>query len=144
LAQTRLGSDPTTTIALDLDPALAIDGYPTEFTRALENLLTNAARYGRDPESGMLDLAVVLRRDGAHAVLTVADRGPGVPPDTVERLLRPFERGDSARSEARGAGLGLAIVERIARMHGGQLRLLDNRPTGLRAELRLPALGPGR
>ncbi|HYS12708.1 MAG TPA: ATP-binding protein, partial [Burkholderiaceae bacterium] len=60
-------------------------------------------------------------------------------PEMVERLLRPFERGDAARSEARGAGLGLAIVERIARLHRGELRLLANRPHGLRVELRLPA-----
>jgi two-component system osmolarity sensor histidine kinase EnvZ len=139
LAQTRLGADPTSTVTLDLDPALVIDGYPTELARALENLLTNASHYGRDPESGRLELDIRAGRDGMHAVLAVADHGPGIAADMVDRLLRPFERGDSARSEARGAGLGLAIVERIARLHAGQLLLLENRPTGLRAELRLPA-----
>jgi two-component system osmolarity sensor histidine kinase EnvZ len=72
-------------------------------------------------------------------VLAVADRGLGIEPELVERLLRPFERGDTARTEARGAGLGLAIVERIAHLHGGSLQLLPNSPRGLRAEIRLPA-----
>jgi two-component system osmolarity sensor histidine kinase EnvZ len=53
--------------------------------------------------------------------------------------MRPFERGEAARSGG-GAGLGLPIVQRIARMHGGDLRLLANAPHGLRAELALPAL----
>ncbi|HUL63941.1 MAG TPA: ATP-binding protein [Burkholderiaceae bacterium] len=142
LSQTRLDADPTARVAITLDPAVAIDGYPTEVTRALENLLTNASRYGRDPESTKLDLAIDVKRDGKQAVIAVSDHGPGIPADMVERLLRPFERGDAARSEARGAGLGLAIVDRIARLHGGELRLLANVPSGLRAELRLPIALP--
>lgn len=139
LAQARVAADPTAAVQTDLDASVRVDGYPTELARAIENLLTNAGRYGRDPETGRLALAVSVRREGAQAVLTIADRGPGIAPDTVERLLRPFERGDTARSEARGAGLGLAIVERIARLHDGVLRLLANQPQGLRAELWLPA-----
>jgi two-component system osmolarity sensor histidine kinase EnvZ len=138
VAQARLAADPSATVALDLDAGLAVEGYSTELARALENLLTNSSRYGRDPDTGHLDLRVGLRREGAQAVLTVADRGAGIAPDMVERLMRPFERGDASRSEARGAGLGLAIVDRIARMHGGALCLLENPPHGLRAELRLP------
>ena len=56
-------------------------------------------------------------------------------PDDIERLMRPFERGDTARSGSTGAGLGLPIVDRIARLHGGLLRLMPNSPHGLRAEL---------
>jgi two-component system osmolarity sensor histidine kinase EnvZ len=139
LAQARLAADPTVSLHSDLDAALSVDGYATELARAIENLLTNAARYGRDPETGRLDLTVDVRREGSFAVLCVGDRGPGIAADMVERMVRPFERGDSARSEARGAGLGLAIVERIARLHGGELRLLANQPHGLRAEVWLPA-----
>jgi two-component system osmolarity sensor histidine kinase EnvZ len=72
----------------------------------------------------------------------VSDSGQGVEPDQVERLMRPFERGDTSRSGSGGAGLGLAIVDRIARAHHGRLQLMANRPTGLRAELRIPA-APG-
>ena len=69
------------------------------------------------------------------------DRGPGIDANTTERLRRPFERGNAARSGDGGVGLGLAIVDRIARAHGGQLELLDTETEprrGLRARLTLP------
>jgi two-component system, OmpR family, osmolarity sensor histidine kinase EnvZ len=138
LAFARVSTDATTSVQADLAADVVVDGYPTELARAVENLVTNAGRYGRDPETGRLDLDVSVRRDGPTAVLAVADHGPGIAPEMVERLLRPFERGDLARSEARGAGLGLAIVDRIAHLHGGTLQLLPNPPHGLRAEIRLP------
>jgi two-component system osmolarity sensor histidine kinase EnvZ len=139
LAHARFTGDPTVNVQADLDPGARVSGHATELARAIENLVTNAGRYGRDPQSNRLDLAVSVRRERASAVLAVSDRGPGIAPEAVDRLLRPFERGDAARSEARGAGLGLAIVERIARLHGGRLQLLPNQPGGLRAELWLPA-----
>ena len=73
----------------------------------------------------------------------MADSGPGIAADQVDRLLRPFERGDASRSGSGGAGLGLAIVDRIARAHQGRLQLHSNTPTGLHAELRLPAIEAG-
>ncbi len=139
LAHSRLMHAEAATIERDLQHGIRVSGHRTELLRAIDNLLTNADRYGRAPESGRLELAVTLRRDGADAVLTVADRGPGVAAERIEQLMRPFERGDSARSEVKGAGLGLAIVDRIARMHGGSFRLAANPPHGLRAQLRLPA-----
>jgi two-component system osmolarity sensor histidine kinase EnvZ len=135
LAQARLHD---ARLTVDVDAALEVPAHPTELARALDNLLTNAGRYGRDPESGQLDLTVSVHRDGNEAVIAIADRGPGIAPEQIERLLRPFERGDAARGGTRGAGLGLAIVDRIARVHGGALRLTANSPRGLRAELRLP------
>jgi len=139
LVHARLAGDAVAAVQVHLDASAAVDGYPTELARALENLITNASRYGRDPTSERLELSIEVKNQDAHVVLTVADTGPGIAPDMVERLLRPFERGDTARSEARGAGLGLAIVERIARLHAGELRLRANQPHGLRAELWLPA-----
>jgi two-component system osmolarity sensor histidine kinase EnvZ len=115
-----------------------VEGFRTELDRALDNLLMNAIRYGHDPNTGTLDLTVSLATDGQDAVIAVADLGPGVPAEQIDRLLRPFERGDAARSGSGGAGLGLPIVQRIARVHGGALRLLANSPHGLRAELTLP------
>ena len=87
-----------------------------------------------------MPFAVSLMRSDDQVIVGVADLGPGVPTEQIERLMRPFERGDAARSGGGGAGLGLPIVDRIARMHGGSLRLLANTPHGLRAELALPAL----
>jgi signal transduction histidine kinase len=59
------------------------------------------------------------------------DRGPGIPPREVERIKRPFARLESARSNTAGAGLGLAIVERVARTHNGRLELLPRDGGGL-------------
>jgi two-component system osmolarity sensor histidine kinase EnvZ len=138
LAQARFDHLGQTVLHVELEPALVASAHPTELSRALDNLFTNAARYGRDPATGLLELSVRLQRDGDDAVLVVADRGPGIAADALDRVLRPFERGDAARGGTRGAGLGLAIVDRVARLHGGQLRLALNSPTGLRAELRFP------
>jgi len=136
--ESRLADDQTVSIERRIEPGLHIDGLAVELARALANLLTNAARYGRDPDSGRLDLAVELHKTAREAVIEIADRGPGVDPEQFEHLLRPFVRGDSARSGAAGAGLGLAIVSRVARLHGGRLTLAANAPRGLRAALHLP------
>jgi two-component system osmolarity sensor histidine kinase EnvZ len=112
-------------------------GYRTELARTLDNLLANAQRYGRDAR-GRLDLAVGLCAEDGEAVLRVADGGAGIAPADVPRLLRPFERGDPSRSGVGGAGLGLAIVERVVRLHEGRIRFAPNLPTGLLVEIRLP------
>ncbi len=125
--------------AVELAPGLAIDGHAVELQRALDNLVTNASRYGRS-DDGVLHLTVRLTRVAQDAVLEVIDRGTGVPAADVERLLRPFQRGDASRGGGAGAGLGLAIVARIARLHRGRFELLpvaaDGR--GLCARLTLP------
>jgi two-component system osmolarity sensor histidine kinase EnvZ len=82
-------------------------------------------------------VTVSLTANVDHATVAVFDQGSGVLVAEVDRLLRPFERGETARSGSTGAGLGLPIVDRIARMHSGSLRLLPNSPRGLRAELTL-------
>ena len=138
LAASRLEADETVRIERHIEPGIHVDGRAVELTRALGNLLTNAARYGRDPHSGRLDLLVQLRTTAREVVIVVADRGEGVAPEQFEQLLRPFVRGDSARSGAAGAGLGLAIVSRVARLHGGRLTLAASAPHGLRATLHLP------
>ena len=134
----RIDVDADSTVEVNLTPNVRIRGYVVELDRALDNLLTNAVRYGRDPESGLLKIAVSLTVTADRAVISVIDQGAGVSVDEIDRLLRPFERGEAARSGSTGAGLGLPIVERVARMHGGDLRLSANAPRGLRVELRLP------
>jgi two-component system osmolarity sensor histidine kinase EnvZ len=81
---------------------------------------------------------ICTRRDGTHAIAEVMDRGPGIPQSEAERLKRPFTRLDEARSGEGGAGLGLAIVERVARAHGGRLELLAREGGGLLGRLALP------
>jgi two-component system osmolarity sensor histidine kinase EnvZ len=101
--------------------------------RALMNLVDNALRY-----AGSEIVVGSSRRDG-HVVLEVLDRGPGIPAHEVDRLKRPFTRLDEARSGRGGAGLGLAIVERVARAHGGRFELARREGGGLAARLLLPA-----
>ena len=69
--------------------------------------------------------------------IEVSDRGPGIPAHEAERLKRPFTRLSESRSGSGGAGLGLAIVERIARAHGGSLDLAQREGGGLMARLSL-------
>ena len=139
LSRSRVGATTGCRVEQRIEPGVRVLGHPTELARALDNLFNNALLYGRSP-SGELELQLEVRRDGAEAVVAVADSGPGIAADQIDRLLRPFERGDASRSGSGGAGLGLAIVDRIARAHQGRLQLRANTPTGLRAELRMPAL----
>ena len=133
----RIDAEPNSTVEVNLAAGVHVRGYAVEIDRALDNLLTNAARYGRDPASGTLHVTVALAENASRAIVSIIDRGPGIPSGEIDRLLRPFERGEAARSGSTGAGLGLPIVSRIARMHGGELQLSANVPHGLRAELSL-------
>ena len=78
------------------------------------------------------------RNSAGEAVIEVQDEGPGVPPDLIAKLTTPFFRSDEARSEANGAGLGLAIAQAIADGHGGRLVLENRTPRGFSAKLVLP------
>ena len=129
------------TLLLSADPgnARVWQGDPTDLLRVIGNLIDNAMRYGRSADGvARVDLRASATDSGI--AISVVDRGPGVPADQLKRLMRPFERLDSERSDAGGAGLGLAIVERIARRYGGQLALEAAPEGGLRARVELPAL----
>ena len=101
--------------------------------RAVSNLVDNALRYAGEP------IEIELEKNSGSAVIEVRDRGPGIPAAETERLKRPFTRLDAARSGPAGAGLGLAIVERVARAHGGTLELAPREGGGLVARLALRA-----
>jgi two-component system osmolarity sensor histidine kinase EnvZ len=106
---------------------------PLALRRAIANLVDNAVRHA----GGTIDIAA--RRSGRKVEVDVMDRGPGVPGEEAERLKRPFTRLDEARGGKGGAGLGLAIVDRVARAHGGKLELLPRDGGGLLARLILAA-----
>jgi len=78
---------------------------------------------------------VVLRPEGAHVRLTVADEGPGLPSGDAERLVEPFRQGDGADD---GLGLGLAIVDRLVDLHGGQLAFHEPEDGGAAVEVPPP------
>ncbi len=100
--------------------------------RLVTNLVDNALAYGGN------EVCVATRAEGGRLILEVLDRGPGIPPEEVERLKQPFTRLEQARSGKGGSGLGLAIVDRIARHHGGSLELLPREGGGLIARVTLP------
>ena len=70
--------------------------------------------------------------------MTVSDEGAGLDMSQADRLMRPFERGASARGGVTGTGLGLAIVDRIVRRSDGSCTLENNKPHGHRGKIRLP------
>ncbi|GAA2868542.1 HAMP domain-containing sensor histidine kinase [Streptosporangium fragile] len=114
------------------DGAIVVTGDALDLGRVLVNLVDNALRHTSAP------VVVALRTEGADAVLTVTDDGPGIPEADRERVFDRFTRLDSARSrDEGGAGLGLAIVRETVHAHGGAVHLEDASP-GLRAVVRLP------
>ena len=118
-------------VALALPP-LAV--RPLALRRAIANLVDNALHYaGSDKE-----VSLGLQAGRGELQIDIADRGPGIPAEEAERLKLPFTRLDLARGNSRGAGLGLAIVERIARNHGGSLQLIPRPGGGLIARISLP------
>lgn len=118
-------------VDLEVEP-VTVTGNAVDLSRAIDNLLSNAARYAAHA-------TVRLRRRGADAELSVSDDGPGVPDPMLPRLTEPFFRVEGSRSiETGGIGLGLATVKAIAEAHGGALTLENLRP-GFRARITLPA-----
>ena len=138
-------------LALDRDQELTLDAREEDDYRLLgdapalgillQNLIANAIQY--TPAGGYIQVS--LEADAEQLQLAVLDSGPGVPADQRERLFQRFFR----LGESQGAGLGLAIVARIAELHGGRIELLDSSLGGLQVRLSLPrrpaaAAPPGR
>ncbi len=112
-------------------PGLVVRGHDQLLALALSNLVDNALRHA--PQGGAIEVAA--RLDAGTPALVVADRGPGIPEADRERALRRLVRLDPSRGGP-GAGLGLALVAAVARLHGATLVLGDNAP-GLVVTLRL-------
>ncbi len=106
---------------------------------AIENVVRNATRYTREGSAVEVRLEQAGGSNGPEALVRVADSGPGVPEEALDKLFRPFYRLDDARGrETGGVGLGLAITERAMRLHGGSVRAANRPEGGLLVELRLP------
>jgi len=122
---------------VSLEPAITAGHRPLA-ERLVANLVDNAVRY--NVPGGWVQ--VTTRRQGDHAVLTVANSGPIVPPDAIERLLQPFQRLDTTRGTARtgGLGLGLSIVAAIASAHDATLSTRPRVEGGLIITVVFPAV----
>ena len=123
-----------TTLQLELPESLELKIRPLPVRRALSNLIDNAVRYAGRSEP----ITVSLRETPDWIVLQVEDTGPGIPAAERQRMLQPFTRLEDARSDTKGAGLGLAIVERVMRGHAGRIELDDAAAGGLAVRLCFP------
>ncbi len=102
-----------------LQERLVVMADPVELERVLGNLLENAARYGKTPDTGVAMVDISARYRDNKVLLRIRDHGVGVPSEQIKQLTTPFFRGESARTASNSTGLGLAIVEQtIARMEG--------------------------
>jgi signal transduction histidine kinase len=125
---TELGGD----VSFAEAPHVSACCQPTAMGRAIANLIENAVKYG--------GCARVQLVNEAHGVAVVVDDdGPGIPADEREKVFAPFYRLEQSRNrDTGGVGLGLAVSRTIAREHGGDVKLSNRTPAGLRARLELP------
>ena len=129
-------------VQVDLMPGVHVMGNATDLRRVVNNIIENARKYGKTPGQDYTEIAIVLRvkatGHGRRAVIEICDHGVGVPEDQINQLLKPFTRLDSARGQANGAGLGLAIVERVLTRHNAELMVSNHEGGGLLLQLALP------
>ncbi len=115
---------------------------PLSIKRLLINLVNNAIRYGRQPIHLVSDILPPSDdRLEPLLLLCVKDEGDGVDDDQLERIMQPFERGETART-TQGSGLGLAIVNRIAHLHQGHVEAINHPEGGLQVCVYIPLLLP--
>lgn len=125
-----VAEDAGRSITVDAPVAVKLEVHRELLGQALANLIDNALKYG----AGAIRLRLEVASD--TVIVAVEDSGPGIAPDCREKALSRFGRLDEARTES-GAGLGLALVGAVARLHGGTVALADAAP-GLSVRLTLP------
>jgi two-component system osmolarity sensor histidine kinase EnvZ len=129
--KTQAHGDKTIDIAVE-DGPLVVPVRRHAFKRAVANLVNNAARFADH-------VNVSAAKHNGSLTIEVEDDGPGIPEDEREHVFRPFYRVDHARNQDSGStGLGLAIAQDIARIHGGDITLDQSRLGGLKAVLKVP------
>ena len=121
-------------LALDVAEGSRLTANRQRVGQAVANLIDNAIKYSAKAKEPTI--AIALRSDEDGIEIAVADHGPGIAAEDRERVLRRFVRLEKSRTEP-GTGLGLSLVQAVARLHGGAVRLEDNAP-GLRVIVRIP------
>ena len=123
-------------IAEDLPP---VRGDHAQLLQLLDNLISNAVRYGCNGSGGVVEINA--GRDADWVALSVQDHGPGIAREHLPRLTERFYRADAARNrDSGGTGLGLAIVKHIVERHRGLLEIRSDTGVGTRVTVRLPAV----
>ncbi|MGC8762358.1 MAG: sensor histidine kinase [Acidobacteriota bacterium] len=124
-------------LEMEIPPGIRVEADPDALSRALRNLLRNAAEALEERGGGRIRLSA--RPAPPWVEITVEDDGPGLPPGDPEALFTPF-----SSQKAGGTGLGLALARKIAREHGGTLEAVSSTLGGAAFRLRLPGSPPGR
>jgi two-component system sensor histidine kinase CpxA len=120
----------------EIPAGLTVQAEPELLARALANLVRNALRYAG--HAGPISLTASPQ--GNHVVVSVADSGPGVPEETLQRIFDPFFRVEASRSrDTGGVGLGLAIVKTCVEACQGTVSAQNRKPTGLQVDITLQA-----
>ena len=118
-----------------------VSGDPVLLASAIENVVRNGCRY--TPPGTSVDIS--LKVTATSARVSVRDHGPGVPSGETERIFLPFHRVSSSRDRSSGgAGLGLSIAARAAKVHGGQIHAANAEGGGLQVTIELPLYKPLR
>jgi two-component system sensor histidine kinase BaeS len=107
---------------------------PLRLSQAVGNLLSNAIKF--TPPGGEIKLWAAI--EGANLQITVADNGPGIPPEDQENIFTPFFRGNQGKRFAEGMGLGLSIARESVRAHGGELTVASAPGKGSRFTIHIP------
>lgn len=132
VASADLGSRP---VSVDVPDGLVLTADRTRLRRVLANLLSNVGKY--TPADAAVDIRAA--EQGDEVLLVVADRGPGVPDDALDRLFDPFFRAEGSRSRRTGGlGLGLMLVRQVVEAHGGRVRAHHRDGGGLEIACHLP------
>ncbi len=124
-------------ITLNIPDNLDVLADEIELLRIISNLIENARRYGKSPDTGIALVEISAKTRDQWVLIKVRDHGLGVAPEALPKLTRPFFRGDAARTAATGAGLGLAIVEKTIQRMGGIFGLANTASGGLAAHIKL-------
>jgi signal transduction histidine kinase len=120
-------------LTFESDGSTPVSGDPVLLAQALSNLIDNALKFA--PDGGTIGVAVHKRPDGSVQI-SVADNGPGIQDEEKDKVFERFYRGDASRGTP-GVGLGLSLVQAVAKLHGSALELSNLRP-GLEVKLILP------
>jgi signal transduction histidine kinase len=129
-------------LKVEAEAPARLKGNRELISQAVANLVDNAIKYTVVDKAAAAAPEIVVRAaaEGDRVLLTVTDRGPGIPEVDRTRVLERFVRLEQSRSQP-GSGLGLSLASAVARLHGGELTLTDNEP-GLKCVIALPRGGP--
>ena len=124
-------------ITMDVPEDINVLVDEVELARVISNVIENARRYGKSESSGIATVEITAKARENWVLIKLRDHGPGVPPEQLSSLTKPFFRGNSARTAAAGAGLGLSIVDKTVQRMGGILALANSSTGGLVVHLQL-------